>query len=67
MKQKWHDKVTVSSQAASERIKKQQHLLAAEAKGLAGIPEEDLKGEMLGQFSFLIYAAETVKVRAGSK
>lgn len=48
VKQKWHDKMTVSSQVASERKRKKQQLLAAETKGLAGIPEEDLKGEMQG-------------------
>lgn len=51
--------MTASSQAASERSRKKQQLLAAEAKGLAGIPE-DLKGEMQGQFSFLICAAVTL-------
>lgn len=60
VKQKYHDKVTVSSQAASERSRKKQHLLAAEAKGLAGIPEKDLKDEMQGWFSFLICAALTL-------
>lgn len=60
MKQKRHDKVTVSSQAASERSRKKQQLLAAEAKGQAGIPEKDLKREMQGWFSFLICAAVTL-------
>lgn len=67
-KRKWHDKVTASSQAASEKSRKKQQLLATEAKGLAEIPEEDLKGEVQGQFPFLIHVAVTLsKVRAGSK
>lgn len=68
MKQKWHNKVTESSWAASEKSRKKQKLMATEAKGLNEIPEEDLKTEVQGQFPFLIHAAITLsKVRAGSK
>lgn len=39
-KRKWHDKVTASARAASEKSREKQQLLAAEAKGLAKIPED---------------------------
>lgn len=51
-KRKWQDKMTASAQAASEKRRKKQQLLAAEAKSLAEIPEEDLKGEVQGEFPF---------------
>lgn len=66
-KRKWHDKVTASAGAASETSREKQQLLAAEAEGLAKIPE-DSKGEAQGQFPFPIHAAVTLpKVRASSR
>lgn len=66
-KRKWHDKVTASARAASEKSREKQQLLAAEAKGLAKIPE-DSKGKAQRQFPFLIHAAVTLsKVRASSR
>lgn len=49
VKRKWHDKVTASSRAASEKSRK----LAAEAKRLAEIPEEDSNGQNRDSFTSL--------------
>lgn len=62
-KRKWHDKVTASSQAASEKSRKKQQ----KQKVLVRF-QEDLKEEVQRQFPFLIHTAVTLsKVRPGSK